>query len=478
MWGDSYTTAKSSWDSTPVLQRLLSLGYNAYYDGDGNLRVQDGSGNNMGGGDSASSLQDWINKTTAFNSQNWFNQQGIIPLGAQYWEGGNNGPLDQSSQNAYEQAVVGKYGFPSVDAYLQNTTGAGHYENDPTLGPVWVPDNRNSQSWNRNYVAKLNQSVMDPITKFADSGGLVYGAAAGIGALAGGAAAAGGAGSGGGGGTMGVSVEAAGGGSAATGAGMDLTGLYSDLPSWAGGIDPSFLGDAYNPITNVSGYGGGLVGSPLTTDFMGNPLPGYSYNLGNSGTGMVANQGSNLPRLPNMSGGGLPSNPTQSMGQSLIGTAAATLPSAAVTNWAMNQKPDTAPLYNALNMANPTAAANAAIAPARQSQATAYGDLLQSDTLRGLGGSPLMTTDISNFLGNTNAQIGNIWNSAYQGAVGNYGNIAAQIPLAQSRNLASIAPILGGGLAGIGSGLSGASGQALSQNLSNWFPSLFGTGSQ
>lgn len=91
----------------------------------------------------------------AFDPRKWFNQQGIIPLSAKYYEGGSAGNPDtttQEQQNAYQQVIAQKYGFPSLDAMLKYTTGPGQYVNDPTLGLLWVPNNKDYQTWNRSYV--------------------------------------------------------------------------------------------------------------------------------------------------------------------------------------------------------------------------------------------------------------------------------------------------------------------------------------
>jgi len=107
-----------------------------------------------------------------------------------------------------------------------------------------------------------------------------------------------------------------------------------------------------------------------------------------------------------------------------------------------------------------------------------YGDLLQSQAARGIRGSSFGDRDIGQYLNTTNRGIANAGTNAAEAALGLQGTLAGRIPQAQSQNLAALAPILGGSLAGIGQGLRGESASNLGTNISNlmgqWFPSLFG----
>lgn len=175
-YGSLYNQAVSSWNAQPLDSRLSSVGWFPSTDDSGSVSYHDVSGNPApinGDWDRAAATTAFTNQAGAFNDRNWFNSQGIIPLGTKYWEGGGvNG--DQAAQDAYIAQIMGHYGFPSMDAYLQGTTGPGQYLNDPVLGKIWEPYNKDFQSWNRNYVGALNNKYLsaDPITSFANSGGL------------------------------------------------------------------------------------------------------------------------------------------------------------------------------------------------------------------------------------------------------------------------------------------------------------------
>lgn len=88
-------------------------------------------------------------------------------------------------------------------------------------------------------------------------------------------------------------------GAAAGNGATNMSGFLSDLPQWAGGgSDAALAGDILNGGASAVDTGG-LLGGPTTTDWLGNPLSGYTYNLGNSGTGMtdLVNGGSSLSNL-------------------------------------------------------------------------------------------------------------------------------------------------------------------------------------
>lgn len=136
---------------------------------------------------------------------------------------------------------------------------------------------------------------------------------------------------------------------------------------------PEYMGsDPYgiNSISGVPDYSNIYFNNPVTTDFMGNPLSGYTYNLGNSGSGMVPDiTGSSFSLPSNLSSlskllGSVNSkwvNPDGSINLGgLAGSAASMLPTALTTAYAMNQNPGQGPMNwqsAALSQFNPSAMA-------------------------------------------------------------------------------------------------------------------------
>lgn len=178
-YGDLYNQAVSSWNAQSLNDQMAAAGWYPSIDDSGNVSWHDVNGNPapiFGDWSNAAANAEFSKQQSAFNSQDWFNQQGIIPV---------SGRFDPNIREGIQDAVAQKYGFPNYDAMLRYTTGSGQYVNDPSLGLLWVPNNKNYQTWNRSYVGALNQSIRDPITSFVDRGGLVAALASGIGGLSG-----------------------------------------------------------------------------------------------------------------------------------------------------------------------------------------------------------------------------------------------------------------------------------------------------
>jgi hypothetical protein len=174
-YGDLYNKAASSFENLSQQDKMASQGlYLQFVDESGNPHYVNAAGETAQTGDM--STAEFANQQVPFNSQDWFNQQGIIPV---------SGRFDPNIREGIQDAVAQKYGFPNYDVMLRYTTGPGQYVNDPSLGLLWVPNNKDYQSWNRDYVGALNQSIRDPITSFVDRGGLVAALASGIGGLSG-----------------------------------------------------------------------------------------------------------------------------------------------------------------------------------------------------------------------------------------------------------------------------------------------------
>lgn len=76
---------------------------------------------------------------------------------------------------------------------------------------------------------------------------------------------------------------------------------------------------------------------------------------------------------------------------------------------------------------NRNAVVQAATDPFQQNIAAGYGDLLQSQGLRGIRGSSFGNTDIANYLATTGRALGNAGANAAQGSLSLQGNLAAQI---------------------------------------------------
>lgn len=153
------------------------------------------------GDNGAAAMKGYLDQSNRFNQGNFFNQLGIIPLDPRYASeyagtpdygtGTNAGASDYLS---FQNQLASKYGFPDYNAQLLHTTGAGTMGSDPTLGSYWLPQNRNYQDWNYDYVKALNDKgtgsfIDNYVNNFANSGGLVSALAGGVGSLAAGAGA-------------------------------------------------------------------------------------------------------------------------------------------------------------------------------------------------------------------------------------------------------------------------------------------------
>jgi hypothetical protein len=150
-YGDLYNQAKSAWDSTPLDQRLSGLGYTQNEEGQWWSPDKQQYGNTE---------NQYFANAAPFDSKKWFNDQGIIALNPQLMgDYGDTGgvTLGQDFARQYQDNQARSFNqfgfnFQNYDDMLRHTTGDGGWVDDPTLGKLWVPQNRDSQTWNQDYM--------------------------------------------------------------------------------------------------------------------------------------------------------------------------------------------------------------------------------------------------------------------------------------------------------------------------------------
>jgi len=212
--------------------------------------------------------------------------------------------------------------------------------------------------------------------------------------------------------------------------GLNATGsAVNTFDQGLGGTLSNILGtpsstDLSNITTNAATAAGLAGGTNAMGSFLG----------GNGGTTTLANSGIG-------STGGLPSNLLSQLGNglnSVLGTSlgsggasvGSTLPGLLALAYAAQQPgADTSQLQSILSglQGNQNAVIQAAQAPAQQNLAAGYGNLLQSQALRGVRGSSFGDTDIANFLATGNTALANAGANAAQGSLALQGNLASQI---------------------------------------------------
>lgn len=175
------------------------------------------------------------------------------------------------------------------------------------------------------------------------------------------------------------------------------------------GVDNSsiFGGSASDPFGTGSS-------SDLSLSDLQNALKAYSLLNGGSANGGGLFGG----------GGGLFG------GAGLGATAARSAPGLLALGYAGSQKPiDTGQLNSILGTlgGNQDAVVRAATDPINANIAAGYGDMVQSQGLRGVRGSSFGNTDIGNYLATTSRALGNAGASAAEGSLALQGNLAGNI---------------------------------------------------
>ncbi|HZR02807.1 MAG TPA: hypothetical protein VFA81_06530 [Burkholderiales bacterium] len=202
---------------------------------------------------------------------------------------------------------------------------------------------------------------------------------------------------------LGTTAAATGGTGASTMAGYDLGGgltvdEFGNITGASDSLSTAGSGDFFNPM----GGGGSIF------DTLGNGLNGLSNIFGSGGLGSL------LSGI----GGLLPKNPLN------------LLPGAMALGYAgMQPGLDVGPLQGILGQlgGNQDAVIRAATDPVQANIAAGYGDLLQSQSLRGIRGSSFGDTDIANYLSTTGRSLGDTAANAAQGSLALQGGLASQI---------------------------------------------------
>lgn len=204
------------------------------------------------------------------------------------------------------------------------------------------------------------------------------------------------------------------------GTGVDQYG--NPTGQYASGFQGGGTNDFYDPFA-VDQYGNptGQIGNDINyTDLVKKYGPGlakqlYSYLTGgkSSGTGGSGLFGGNGPSL------------------------GSTLPGILALAYAARQPGiDTSRLTGVYDAAGANAPlfVQSAIDPVQKNIAAGYGDLLQSQGLRGIRGSSFGATDIANYMDTTGRTLGDVGATAAQKALGLQGDLAGQIAALQAKS--------------------------------------------
>lgn len=241
-------------------------------------------------------------------------------------------------------------------------------------------------------------------------------------------------------------LAAAGLGAAALGSPADGSSNYSFSPNdLSSQVNPQ-TGQNYTDMLNMaSGMPSTLPNTPDNQ-----LIPGAQIDLGNSGnltvpgaTGLSADLASFLKTAPpgimdqiksllGAAGGVLGTG--LGTGGATVGS---TLPGLLALAYAAKQPGvDTSQLNNILGQTqgNESAIIKAATDPFQRNIAAGYGDLLQSQGLRGIRGSSFGDTDIANYLSSTGGALANAGSNAAQGSLALQGNLASQIAQLNAQN--------------------------------------------
>ncbi len=301
----------------------------------------------------------------------------------------------------------------------------------------------------------------------------------------------------GGGGSTTLSGGAAGdtavsGGTAAqTGGNMDFitdpnTGDVTLVDNSMGGFvtDPN-TGDVVPASSSASSGGGFDLGGGLSVDQFGNVQGGlFEGGPGTVGAGDFFNPGASDPTFMSLIqkygtqigkmiysalGGG--SGGASSTGGLVGGNGASLgsiLPGVLALGYASQQQGiDTSKLSGVFDAAGANAPlfTQAAIDPVQKNIAAGYGDLLQSQALRGIRGSSFGATDIANYMDTTNRTLGDVGATAAQKSLGLQGDLASQIAQLQAQSQQMKNSLYGRAFDVLGRGLNpkGYGGLTLSQ---------------
>jgi hypothetical protein len=196
-------------------------------------------------------------------------------------------------------------------------------------------------------------------------------------------------------------------------------GLTSSLPGMSGPGAFDEFGSMTGPGSNSTIFGGTSSNPFGGLDIMG-LVQKYGPQVVSKLLGKVGIGGGN---------GGGASNPNDPL-SGLLNMGARTAPGLAALLYA-NKQPgiDVGPLQGILGQlgGNQDAVIKAATDPVQQNIAGAYGDLLQSQGLRGIRGSSFGDTDISNFLSSSSRTLANAGANAAEGSLALQGNLAGNI---------------------------------------------------
>ncbi len=317
-------------------------------------------------------------------SQPWFGE--YQALKQQLWNG-----LDSQSFADAANQLAAKYGIAGQPGNLLGQMAGKDLADHQGSRAPWYKDD----------------SGISPAQAIGIGATLGTGAAAAGGAFGGGAAAEGGGAAEGFGGAAAGGTGAATTGAAASGgggmAGYDLGGgltvdEFGNITGASDSLSTAGSGDFFNPM----GGGGSIF------DTLGNGLNGLSSIFGSGGVSSLL---SGIGEL-------LPKNPMN------------LLPGAMALGYAgMQPGLDVGPLQGILGQlgGNQDAVIRAATDPVQANIAAGYGDLLQSQSLRGIRGSSFGDTDIANYLSTTGRSLGDTAANAAQGSLALQGGLASQI---------------------------------------------------
>ncbi len=302
--------------------------------------------------------------------------------------------------------IAAKYGVTDPSNLLGQLAGNDIAESQGNRSPWYKEDSGLSAAQAAGIGATLG-------TGAAAAGGAFGGSAAAEGGTAGSAASAGGTAA------PGATGAAAGAGGAASGGVMDFGGdMFGNPADW--GIDPNVPTSVVPPPT--SPFGGDMWGTPQDWGIDPNaptttvPAPGLPSWLQNAPQFLKSLFGGGLGGL----GGLLPS----------MAQVGSTVPGLLALAYADRQPGiDTSGLEGVLGKlgGNQDAVIKAATDPLQMNIAAGYGDLLQSQSLRGIRGSSFGNTDIANYLSTTGNTLANAGANAAEGSLQLQGNLAAEI---------------------------------------------------
>jgi len=321
--------------------------------------------------------------------------------------------------------IAAKYGVTDPSNLLGQLAGNDIAESQGNRSPWYKEDSGLSAAQAGLIGATLG-------TGAAAAGGAFGGSAAAEGGTAGSAASAGGT-------STGV------GGAAASGGGMGFGGdMFGNLADWGWGFDPTIQ----TTLPATSGLGPSAPApDPSALDWTADPFGQTPADIGGS-TAPLSNVGSGDFFNPMASGGfGLPSWLANAPGylKSLFGgmvpsglsgllpsmaQVGSTVPGLLALAYADRQPGiDTSGLEGVLGKlgGNQDAVIKAATDPLQMNIAAGYGDLLQSQSLRGIRGSSFGNTDIANYLSTTGNTLANAGANAAEGSLQLQGNLAAEI---------------------------------------------------